>query len=50
MLFNFAAGAFKFVAGMLTYVAAPCISGLDSVFCGAAKRIYFGGMRASMGN
>ncbi len=50
MLFNFAAGAFKFVAGMLTYVAALCISGLDSVFCGAAKRIYFGGMRASMGN
>lgn len=50
MLFNFAAAAFKFALGLSSSVAALCISGLYSFFCGASKRIYFRGMTASMGD
>ena len=50
MPLNMAAGALKFALGMLTLVAAFCISGMYSFFCGIAKRIYFSGMRFSYGD
>lgn len=47
MIFNFINAAFKLAVGLLTFVAALCVSGLYSFFTGLAKRVYFRGMRKS---
>ncbi len=47
MTFNFVNAIFKTAVGLLTFVAALCVSGLYSFFTGLSKRVYFRGMRKS---
>lgn len=50
MTFDFATGILKFAMGVATFVLALCIGGLNAFFCGITKRIYFAGMRSSLGD
>ena len=50
MVFDFSTGMLKFAMGIATFVFTLCAGGLNSFFCGLTKRIYFNGMRSSMGD